>query len=106
MALMATACKEKPPEAAVAHDTSEPENTPVEGVTVQVASAFSKEFDLKGVHFVVEASNNGSMNMLIITPSGLSEVNDVITREIDCTVSDAEVADINAGNLHMGEFRR
>jgi Periplasmic lysozyme inhibitor of I-type lysozyme len=101
MVLMATACKEKAPEAAVAQDTSEPESTPVEDVTSQVAapasaSAFNKEFDLHGVHFVVEATNNGSMNTLTITPSGLSEVNDVITREIEGTVSNAEVADINA----------
>ena len=101
MVLMATACKEKAPEAAVAQDTSEPESTPIEEVTVQAAApasaaAFNKEFDLHGVHFVVQATNNGSMNTLTITPSGLSEVNDVITREIDGTVSNAEVADINA----------
>lgn len=101
MVLMATACKEKPAEPAAAQDTSEPDLTPVEEVTVQTASpasaaAFNKEFDLHGVHFVVQATNNGSMNTLTITPSGLSEVNDVITREIDGTVTNAEVADINA----------
>jgi hypothetical protein len=101
VALSLTACKEKPPESAVVQDTSEPESTPVEEVTVQTeapasAAAFSKEFDLHGVHFTVEATNNGSMNTLTITPSGLAEVNDVITREIDGTVTNAEVADINA----------
>ena len=100
MVFMATACKEKPPENAVAQDISEPESTPVEEVTVQTeapasVAAFNKEFELHGVHFVVEATNNGSVNTLTITPSGLSEVNDVITREIDGTVTDAEVADIN-----------
>jgi Periplasmic lysozyme inhibitor of I-type lysozyme len=101
IALIATACNVKPPENAVAQDTSEPESTPVEEVTVQAVApastvVFNKEFDLHGVHFVVEATNNGSMNTLTITPSGLSVVNDVITREIEGTVSNAEVADINA----------
>lgn len=100
MVLIATACKDKPAESVAAQDTSEPESTPVEEVTVQTeapasAAAFNKEFDLHGVHFVVEATNNGSVNTLTITPSGLSEVNDVITREIDGTVTGAEVADIN-----------
>lgn len=101
MVLIATACKEKPSESVAAQDTSESDVTPVEEVTVQpvtpaAAPAFNKEFDLHGVHFVVQASNNGSMNTLTITPSGLTEVNDVINREIDGTVTNAEVADINA----------
>lgn len=101
LVLIATACKQKPSEPAAAQDTSEPDVTPVEEVTVQpvvsaAASAFNKEFDLHGVHFVVQATNNGSLNTLTITPSGLTEVNDVITREIDGTVTNAEVADINA----------
>lgn len=101
MLLLSTACKEKPAEPAEAQGISEPDFTPVEEVTVQAAvpasaAAFNKEFDLHGVHFVVQATNNGSMNTLTITPSGLSEVNDVITREIDGTVTKAEVADINA----------
>jgi hypothetical protein len=101
VALSLSACKDEPDEPAIAQDTSEPDFTPVEEVTVQTAApasaaAFNKEFDLHGVHFVVQATNNGSMNTLTITPSGLAEVNDVITREIDGTVTNAEVADINA----------
>jgi hypothetical protein len=101
IALSLAACKDKPAESAIASDTSEPDTSPVEEVTVQPAApeaapAFNKEFDLHGVHFVVQATNNGSMNTLTITPSGLAEVNDVITREIDGTVTNAEVADINA----------
>ena len=100
-ALALAACKKEPAESVAVQDTSEPDLTPVEEVTVQpvapaAASAFNEEFDLHGVHFVVQATNNGSMNTLTITPSGLAEVNDVITREIDGTVTNAEVADINA----------
>lgn len=101
MTILSAACKEQSAQPAASQDTSEPDFTPVEEVTVESAvpapsAGFSKEFDLQGVHFVVQATNNGSMNTLTITPSGLSEVNDVITREIDGTVSNAEVADINA----------
>ncbi len=63
---------------------------------LEEANTFNKEFELQGVHFVVEASNNHSINTLTITPSGLTEVNDIISREIDGTVTNAEVADINA----------
>ena len=35
MVLIATACKDKPAESVAAQDTSEPESTPVEEVTVQ-----------------------------------------------------------------------
>lgn len=59
------------------------------------AAAFSREFDMHGVHFAVEATSSGSLNTLTITPSGLSEVNEVIIREIEGTVTDAEIADIN-----------
>ncbi|MBP7370362.1 MAG: PliI family lysozyme inhibitor of I-type lysozyme [Arenimonas sp.] len=99
--LSLVACGEKPAEPTSAVNTSELDNAPVEEATVQTAAptsapAFNKEFDLQGVHFVVQATNNGSMNTLTITPSGLTEVNDVITREIDGTVTNAEIADINA----------
>lgn len=91
-----TACNNKPVENAVVQDTSESETAPVEEVKVQPATAaFKQEFDLHGVHFVVEATNDGSMNTLTITPSGLTEINDVITREIEGTVTGVEIADIN-----------
>ena len=95
------ACSDKPADATPASDTSEPDMTKVDEVTVDVAapvpvSVFNKEFDLHGVHFVVQATNTGVLKTLSITPSGLAEVNDVITREIDGTVTNAEVADINA----------
>lgn len=101
IALSLAGCKDKTTELANTRDTSKPDFTPVEEVTVQpsapvAASDFNKEFDLHGIHFVVQATSNGSMNTLTITPSGLSEVNDVITREIDGTVTNAEAADINA----------
>lgn len=101
LALGLTACGNKPAGTSGAASTSEPDVTTVDEATVDVAApvpdpGFSREFDLQGIRFVVQASSNGSLNTLTITPSGLAEVNDVITREIDGTVTNAEVADINA----------
>jgi hypothetical protein len=101
ISLALSACKDKPAETTAASDTSEPDMAPVEEVKVEAAPAaaapgYSQEFELQGVRFVVQATNEGSINQLTITPSGLTEVNDVISREIDGSVTNAEVADINA----------
>ena len=67
---------------------------------ISVLSAVEKyEFDktckLQGITFHVQATGKGSENTLIITPSGLSERNDVIKQKINGTVTDAEIADLN-----------
>ena len=59
------------------------------------SNGFDKVLKLEGITFHVQATNEGSLNQLTITPSGLSIVNDVIKEEIDGSVSGAEVADIN-----------
>ena len=56
---------------------------------------FDKVFKLQGITFHVQATNEGSLNQLTITPSGLEIVNRVIKQEIDGSVTGAEVADIN-----------
>jgi hypothetical protein len=60
------------------------------------SNGFDKVLKLEGITFHVQATNEGSLNQLTITPSGLSIVNDVIKQEIDGSVTGAEVADINA----------
>lgn len=57
--------------------------------------AFDKTFTLEDITFHVQATNEGSENTLIITPSGLSERNDVIKQKIDGMVTGAEIADLN-----------
>jgi Periplasmic lysozyme inhibitor of I-type lysozyme len=99
--LAISACTDKPVPATEASSTSEPDMTAAEEVTIELdlnsaTTPFRKELSMHGVSFVVAASNDGSINTLTITPIGLTEVNDAITREIDGTVSDAEIADINA----------
>ncbi len=59
-------------------------------------TAFDQTLSLQGVSFHVTASNAGSINQLTITPSGLSGSHAPIKREIDGSVSGAEVADLNA----------
>lgn len=94
--LSLAACGEKPADTAPAADT--PAAAPAEAAAAPEAAkpGFKKEFELNGIRFVVEATNEGSMNNLTITPSGLSDVNDVISREIDGSVTNAEIGDINA----------
>jgi len=57
--------------------------------------AFDKTLKLQGITFHVQATNQGSLNTLKITPSGLEEVNTVIEQKIDGIVTDAEIEDLN-----------
>jgi hypothetical protein len=56
---------------------------------------FDKTFTLQGVTFRVKSANNASVNTLEIAPSGLEGDNRPISRQIDGTVTGAEVADLN-----------
>ena len=58
--------------------------------------AFERKLSLQGVSFHVQCPNTGSVNKLKITPTGLEGANDPIEQEIDGSVSNAEVADLNA----------
>lgn len=57
---------------------------------------FDKVLKLQGITFHVQATNEGSLNQLTITPSGLAEVNTVIKQEIDGSVTGVEVGDLNS----------
>ena len=71
------------------------ENTRHHSTSVS-SQAFDKKFSLQGITFQVSSANEGSLNTLTIKPSGLELNNSVITREIDGTVTGAEIADINS----------
>ncbi|MGL6070156.1 PliI family lysozyme inhibitor of I-type lysozyme [Craterilacuibacter sp.] len=60
------------------------------------AAAFDKVLSLQGISFHVMAGNEGSLNQLTIIPSGLKGSNAPIKREIDGSVSGAEIEDLNA----------
>jgi hypothetical protein len=57
---------------------------------------FERTLELLGIRFRVTSPNDSSINKLTIVPFGLEIDNSTITREIDGTVTGAEVADLNA----------
>jgi hypothetical protein len=62
---------------------------------IAVAGGFDKVLELEGISFHVTSPNEGSINQLEIAPTGLEGDNTLIKREIDGTVTEAEVADLN-----------
>ena len=60
------------------------------------AADFEQTLELQGISFKVHATNKGSINTLTIKPKGLKLDNRLITREINGSVTEAEVADMNA----------
>ena len=58
-------------------------------------AGFDQTLELQGITFRVSSANAGSINQLRIEPTGLTLDNAVIDREIDGTVSAAEVADLD-----------
>ena len=60
------------------------------------AGGFDQTLSLQGISFHVTSANAGSVNRLRIVPKGLKGDNKPIEKEIDGTVTGAEVADLNA----------
>ncbi len=56
---------------------------------------FDQVLRLQGITFRVRCTNEGSLNKVRIEPKGLKGANTPIEREIDGTVTMAEVADLN-----------
>ena len=61
----------------------------------QPPGGFDSNLELQGISFQVTSPNQGSINELVIVPAGLSIDNSLIKREIDGTVTNAEIADLN-----------
>ena len=58
------------------------------------SNSFNKTFTLEGITFQVSCPNDSSLSKLTIKTKGLTH-DETITKEIDGTVSGAEVADLN-----------
>lgn len=56
---------------------------------------FNQKLSLQGISFEVNCPNQGSINKLTITPSGLEIDNSVIEKEIDGAVTGTEISDLN-----------
>lgn len=61
----------------------------------EATGGFDQVFELQSISFHVICPNQGSINQLEVIPTGLEIDNAVIKREIDGTVTGAEVADLN-----------
>jgi len=59
-------------------------------------AGFEQTLSLQGITFKVTCPNASSINTLTIEPSGLEIDNSPISREVDGTVTGAEVEDLNA----------
>jgi hypothetical protein len=60
---------------------------------------FEEGISLQGVSFLIQCPNQGSLNTLTITPSGLEGKNDPIILEIEGSVTHAEVEDLDANGF-------
>jgi len=60
---------------------------------------FDKKLSLQGLTFHVKCPNQGSLNKLTITPAGLEGENNAIVIEVDGSVTDAEVGDLDANGF-------
>lgn len=60
------------------------------------SNKLDKTLSLQGITFHVSATNEGPINQLTITPSGLEIDNRIMEHEIDGSVTGVEIADINA----------
>ena len=58
--------------------------------------SFDRTLELQGIRFRVSCPNEGSLNSLRIVPAGLEVDDSPIEREVDGTVTGAEVADLDA----------
>ena len=59
-------------------------------------SGFNRSLTLQGITFDIHASQQGSMNILIIQPSGLEHDNRLVAHTIDGQVTNAEIEDLNS----------
>ena len=73
-------------------------NNPKPAEKPRVERPFKRTLELQGICFQILSANDSSINTLTIQPAGLEIDNAKIIREIDGTVTGAEVADLNADN--------
>lgn len=79
----------------VAKPTPESLNKPATPKVSETSTAFDRTLTLQGITFHVTSPNAGSANTLRILPSGLKADNSLIERQIQGTVTNVEVADLN-----------
>ncbi len=87
VALFSFSCPEK-------KSTEQQADAPVDESQLKTAG-FNKTLSLQDITFEIHATKEGSLNRLTIKPSGLEIDNREVVHEIDGTVTDTEVEDLN-----------
>ena len=75
------------------------ESAPANAPANASSKVFEAKLSLQGVSFQVQCPNQGSINQLTITPTGLEGENPAIVVEIEGTVTNAEVEDLDANGF-------
>lgn len=94
-AILIAACKEEGKKPA-AMDPEAPASEVTSGRAEAPSTSFKKTLELQGFSFEVETRGEGSLRELTVTPSGLQVSNDPIVMEIDGSVGNAEIEDLNS----------
>lgn len=63
---------------------------------VTSAESFTRHLEYQGIRFAIDCDNDASINRLRVQPAGLAIDNAAVETEIDGTVVDAGVADLDA----------
>lgn len=66
---------------------------------VSAAEPFKKTLEIQGFSFAIDATSEGSINQLRITPTGLKEDKKPAEIEIEGTVSGAEIGDLDSNGF-------
>lgn len=96
IALSLSACGDKAVEVAQPAAPVVAEAPAAATVAEAPVAGFKQDFEMQGITFQIEASASGSLNQLTVTTGGLTEANEPVSREIDGTVTKAEVADLDS----------
>ena len=77
-------------------DEAEPKPDATEPIrTADAAAGFDQGYELQGIAFRVRSPNDSTVNVLTIQPSGLELDDTALTLEIDGSVTNAEIADLD-----------
>jgi hypothetical protein len=69
---------------------------PAKAAPLAATPGFDQKLELLGISFHVQAASAGGESQILLTPSGLSEVNTPVRTPITGTITEAEVSDMNA----------
>lgn len=94
-AMVTLSCENQPKEQA--QETKQKTDTIIQQPVIEKeTSSFQKSLQFKSISFDVTTKGNGSLRQLLIQPKGLEINNDSVSLEVDGSVTDAQIADLNA----------